>query len=620
MSGTPSFMVRPPDVLCISSIDWDFIWQGHQEIMSRLAASGHRVLFIENTGVRPARISDMPRLRHRLRNWRRSTKGFREERPNLFVHSPLVLPLPYSRLARWVNMQVMLRSLRRWMRATGFSRPIAWTFLPTPLARDLITALDPVATIYYCIDDFASSSAEARRISASEESLFRDADLVFVTSQKLKDRALLQRPDVHLFPFAVNLAGFERVRHSGDPPPEDLQRLPRPVAGYVGGLHQWLDQDLIVETAKRMPDVAFALVGPAQVDVSKLQAVPNIHLFGQREHADVPRYVNGFDVGLVPYRITDYTANVYPTKLNEYLVMGKPVVATDLVEIRRFNGEHGEIVKVAATADAYAAAIRASIPKAAAPEIERRIAVAASNSWERRLEAMTQLIDDAIARRGTSTRGWEDRLRRLYRATRTRTAEIIAALAVIYLVVFQTPFVWWLASPLHVSAAPQQAEAIVVFAGGVGESGRALGGFQERVTQAIELYRAGHAPRIVFSSGFVFTMREAEMMKAVAEANGVPAQDIFLEEAATNTRENVLYTKSILDARGWRRILLVSSPYHMRRAMLTFEKLAPEIEVIPTPVPESQFYTHTRGASLEQIRGLLHEVAAIVQYWWRGWA
>ena len=95
------------DVICLSSIDWDFIWQGHQEIMSRLAASGHRVLFVENTGVRPVRWSDMPRLKQRLRNWRRGTKGFREERPNLFIHSPIVVPLPYSRIAQWLNTRVL---------------------------------------------------------------------------------------------------------------------------------------------------------------------------------------------------------------------------------------------------------------------------------------------------------------------------------------------------------------------------------------------------------------------------------------------------------------------------------------------------------------------------------
>ena len=152
-------------MLCISSIDWDFIWQGHQEIMSTLAAQGHRVLFLENTGVRSPKLRDLPRLRQRIRNWWRSTRGFREERPNLFVYSPIVLPLPYSRIARWINRVLMMQSLRRWMRAVGFSRPVVWTFLPTPLAHELIDHLDPSLTIYYCIDDLASSSPEARSIT-----------------------------------------------------------------------------------------------------------------------------------------------------------------------------------------------------------------------------------------------------------------------------------------------------------------------------------------------------------------------------------------------------------------------------------------------------------------------
>ena len=110
---------RPTDIVCISSIDWDFIWQGHQEIMSRFAADGFRVLFIENTGVRAPQLQDLPRVRQRIRNWWRGTKGFREERPNLFVYSPLVFPFPYSRFARWANRFLLMRSLRRWMRATG---------------------------------------------------------------------------------------------------------------------------------------------------------------------------------------------------------------------------------------------------------------------------------------------------------------------------------------------------------------------------------------------------------------------------------------------------------------------------------------------------------------------
>ena len=611
--------MTPYDVICISSIDWDFIWQGHQEIMTRLAERGHRVLFIENTGVRPPRLSDLPRLSSRLRNWRRGTKGFREERRNLFIHSPIVLPLPYSRIAQALNRRVLMQAINRWMRAIGAARPVVWTFLPTPLARDLIAAIDPAVTIYYCIDDLASSSREARKIVKSEQALFRSADLVFVTSEKLRQRAAQFSERVHLFPFAVNLAVFQKSRDAREPVPADLAALKRPVAGYVGGLHQWVDQDLLAAIATKLPKINFALIGPEQTDVSKLKALPNVHLFGQRPHADLPRYVGGFDVGLVPYRITEYTANVYPTKLNEYLVMGIPVVATDLNEIRRFNAEHGGLVNIADGADAFANAVKHAAATVPLPsEVSRRIEVAESNSWERRLENMSRLIDGELAQRLSRTTGWEDRLRRLYGAARAGPAKIAAVALVLYLLIFQSPLVWWLAEPLRIVDAPRTADAVVVFAGGVGETGQAQGGAQERIGKAVALYHEGVAPRLIISSGFVFTLREAEVMKAVAVSKGVPAEAIILEERAANTYENVIFTRDILAGHGWRRIALVSSPYHMRRALLTWRKVAPDVEVIATPPENSLFYAHGRGASLEQVRGLLQEYAAIVYYWWAG--
>jgi uncharacterized SAM-binding protein YcdF (DUF218 family)/glycosyltransferase involved in cell wall biosynthesis len=612
-------MKRGSDILCVSSIDWDFIWQGHQEIMSTLASEGHRVLFIENTGVRPPALRDLPRVRQRLANWWRSTKGFRQVEDNLFLYSPLIVPLPYSRVARWVNRTLLLRSLRRWMAATGFNRPITWTFLPTPLARDLVMRVDSELTIYYCIDDLASSSPEAKRITSSEEQLFGDADLVFVTSEQLRQRAARFSDRVHLFPFGVSLEGFERVRESADPLPEDVAGISRPIVGYVGGLHQWFDAELLCEVARRMPDVSIVLVGPEQADMTALRAFPNVHLLGKKSHPDVPRYVKSFDVGLVPYRLSDYTANVYPTKLNEYLAMGTPVVATNLAEIRRFNAEHGDVVSVAGTPQAYVDAIRGALQPASAQQRDRRIAVARTNSWSARIETMSALIDAAIARKGSVNRGWEETLRRAYRATRRRAIEIVLGVAVIYLLLFQTPLLWWSAAPLTLSSPPLPADAIVVFAGGVGESGQAGGGYQERVKQAIDLYKAGYAGNVVLSSGYVYSFREAEVMRALAIDNGVPASAIVLELQARSTYDNVRFTQAILGEHRWSTILLVSSPYNMRRAVMTWHHAAPAVTVVPVPPPQSQFYEHTRGATLQQMRGIVWEYIATFAYWRRGW-
>ena len=612
-------MTKRADILCISSIDWDFIWQGHQQIMSTLAADGHRVLFLENTGVRAPKVRDLPRVRQRIRNWWRGTKGFREERPNLFVYSPLLLPLPYSRIARWINRFVLVRALKRWMRATGFHRPIVWTFLPTPLALDLARAVDPQATIYYCIDDLPSSSLGARRIVPSEERLFREADLVFVTSENLRRRAAAFSSRVHLFPFGVNFEQFELVRQSADPLPADLEPLTRPVVGYVGGLHRWIDQALVAAVAERMPDATFALVGPPQTDVSALERCPNVRLFGQRSHLDVARYVKGFDVGIVPYLLSDYTANVYPTKLNEYLVMGIPVVATDLPEIRRFNAEHGDIVEVATNADSFADAIRRSLNDSQPAVVERRMAVAHSNSWASRIAAMNDLIDGAVDRRAASSQRWDETLRRAYRQARTRIIKTVLALVAVYLLVFQTNLVWQIAEPLRLAAPPRRVDAIVVFAGGVGESGKAGGGAQERLKQAVDLYRAGWARYLVLSSGYVYSYREAESMRTLAIDQGVPAADIVLEQRAANTYENVKFVDDILRDHRWTSILLVSSPYHMRRAVGVWHKVAPQIAVVPAPPLQSQFYDHVRGATFEQVRGVAQEYLAMFAYWRRGW-
>ncbi|MDO8680053.1 MAG: ElyC/SanA/YdcF family protein [Acidobacteriota bacterium] len=611
---------RRHDVLCISSIDWDFIWQGHQEIMSTLAAQGHRVLFLENTGVRSPKFSDLPRLRQRLRNFWKGTGGFREERPNLFVFSPIVLPLPYSRIARWLNRVWLVHSIRRWMRAVGFARPVVWTFLPTPLAHELIGHLDPALTIYYCIDDLASSSPEARRITSSEVAMFQKADLVFVTSEKLRERAAQASSHVYFFPFGVRFHSFEEARLAPREAPADIAQLERPIVGYVGGMHQWIDQDLVVDVARRLPHVTFAFVGPEQCDVSRLQACANVTLLGGKAHSSLPGYIREFDVGIVPYRLSDYTSNVYPTKLNEYLSMGIPVVATDLLEIRRFNADHGDVVAIAPSAEAFAAAIERTLTAPQAGHVARRIEVAKTNSWQSRIAKMSALIDEAAGNRSRAEGRWELRLKRAYRLARRRTAAIVAALAVTYMVLFQTPIAWELADPLEISEPPQPADVIVVFAGGVGESGQAGGGYQERVKRAVDLYRDGYAPRMIFSSGFVFAFEEAEVMRGLAMANGVPPEAILLETNATNTYENVALCNKILLANGWKRILLVSSPYHMRRAVMTWRRSAPGIQVTATPVAVSQFYIRDGAPSFEQLRGLLQEYAAIALYWWRGWA
>jgi glycosyltransferase involved in cell wall biosynthesis len=373
--------------------------------MSALAAQGNRVLFVENTGVRAARLRDLPRLRSRVRNWRRGARGFRDVRPNLAVYSPVVLPFPYSRSARWLNRRLVRRALGRWLAAAGGGRPIVWTFLPTPLARDVIRDLDPKLTVYYCIDDLPSSSRGARRVAGSEAELFRSADLVFVTAGGLRERAARHRATVHEFPFAVSYEKFARVRAAAGPLPADVRDLPRPLVGYLGDLSRKIDQDLLEAASRALPEATFVFVGPPQEGLAKLRRLPNVRLLGPRPHDEVPGYLKAFDVGLVPYHRTRFTAHVYPAKLAEYLAMGLPVAATDLPEIRRLNREHaaeapGPLIHVGSDPASFVAAIRAALADRTPGAAARRIRVAETNTWAARIARMSELIAEALERRG----------------------------------------------------------------------------------------------------------------------------------------------------------------------------------------------------------------------------
>jgi glycosyltransferase involved in cell wall biosynthesis len=397
-------MLRDRNIVCLSSIDWDFLWQGHQQIMSSLADNGNRVLFVESTGVRAPGLRDLPRLWRRLKtlgprgSGRHAPPGNRRPE-NVRVYSPVVLPWPYSRAAQALNRPLLRRAIGRRTADWGPARPIVWNFLPTPLSRSIARSLDPALSIFHCVDHLSASSPSAARLSDTESHCFAEADLVFATSQPLLERAAALNTHAHLVPSGVDFPRFERVRLADEPLPADLAAIPHPVVGYLGGLHQWVDQPLLAALAARRPDWSLVLVGPLQADASALTRLPNVHALGTRGPDDVPRYLRGFDVATVPYRLTDYTEHVYPAKLNEYLAMGLGVVATPLAEIQRFNRTHGPVIRVGADAAAFESAVEAELSHPDPDAAARRVAVAKANSWTARLELMSSLIDASLARR-----------------------------------------------------------------------------------------------------------------------------------------------------------------------------------------------------------------------------
>lgn len=623
-------MLKNENIICISSIDWDFIWQGHQEIMSTFAKNGNRVLFIENTGVRTPNISDIPRLRKRIINWFKTTKGFRREMDNLYVYSPISLPFPYSKIAKLINKYMLLIPIKRWMKVMEFYEPIIWTFLPTGTALNIIEDLDKKLLIYYCIADFEKLSDKPEKVAKTENILIKKCDVIFAQGETLKEKCKKFNNNVMIFPFGVSFEKFENFKNSLNGTPEDIKKIKKPIIGYIGGIHKHIDFKLIRYIAENKPDWSLVLVGPLQTDVSEIKNLENVFLLGKKDFDRLPGYIDGFDVCMIPYNLTEYTETVYPTKMNEYHALGKPVVSTDLTEVNKFNKGNDNLVAIGKTYGEFVGHISDMLGNAKTDNfIGERIKSAKQNSWKERIEQMSNIIEDTIKKKQeTVPLNWQERFVSIYRHSRVKISKIAFTIAVLYALIFYSPLVWYMAEPLKIVQHPAKADAIVVFGGGAGESGVPGQGYEERVTHAVDLLKKGYAEHIIFSSGYTNILKEPDVMKALAISLGVPADAIIVETESSNTYKNVLNTKKILKEKGWSKILLVSSPYHIRRVSLVFNRNAKEIDVIYTPTPNSQFYNYdidSKGSyffkrtTLKQLEGFKHEYLGIIYYWWKGY-
>lgn len=377
------------------------------QLARRLAARGHRVLFVESIGLRPpaplASGHDLRRVAARLRGF---AGGLREVAPRLHVASP-VIPLVGPRWLRERALRWLAAGVARSARRLGFERPLLWAFLPTalPLAERLSARL----VVYHCVDHYAANpGVDAGWVDALERRMLERADVVFATSPWLAERLRASGARrVHEIPNVADVALFARA-HEPLAEPVELQGLPRPRAIYVGNLAAYRVDVALLEALAR-GGVSLALIGPVGLgdaagpgpDLRALLALPNVRAPGPRPPEALPALLRHCDVALLPFLDNDHTRASLPLKLWEYLAAGLPVVATPLPNLRELGSEGA--IALASGPQAYLAAVRGAASEAPAAR-GARLERARAHDWPARIEEICGVVGDALAsRRPVST-------------------------------------------------------------------------------------------------------------------------------------------------------------------------------------------------------------------------
>jgi len=608
-------------VIIISSIDWSTHWQMHHQLAMSLTGQGTKVLFIENTGVRGPQLKDFGRIVDRVRRRLSSLHGFREIEQNLWTYSPAFLPFPYNAAVKSINVAVISKSIRQWMRVTRFTDPIVISFLPTPLAQGLIEKIAPALTIYYCANHMAGASSATKKLRYWEDLFFKKADLVFAISEAIIERARPFTRSVYSFPAGIDEAKF-MVPKEQLVTPDDIKAVKRPVIGYVGAISDVFDQEMVAALADALPDATVVLVGPKYTTTSLLDQKSNIVLLGERSHEQMAAYISSFDVALIPYVVNEFTDSVYSCKLNEYLAMGTAVVATNMREICAYERSYPGVISVAAGAEEFIGKVRQTLDNPqfrSAEAVERRKSVARENTWTTRFKGIMTVIDKQLADKALQQpNNWKESLQRYYTRHRSAWLMPLTVLLMLYLVIFHSPLFWFIGDQLVVRHAPLKTDAIVVFSGN-GESAYRNDSYQRRALDAVRFYRQGYAPHIFLSSGKEQDLSEVDVIKLYLEDKGVAASAIhILDKYPKSTSENVEMVMQQLRRQGVHSILFLTSPYHGRRALWTWRKQAPDITVLTPAVVDTPPADPQWGATVDQISVIVYEYVAIVYNWFQG--
>ena len=370
--------------------DWHEDPTSNHHVLRELAKT-RRVLWLNSLATRKPQLGsarDLGKIKRKLGEF---AKGPVNVENDLWVFSPLVIPMPHNAGARAVNRQVLRATLRMLRRKLEIDRFHLWTFLPG--TGDYVGTLGEELAVYYCVDEWSMFSyLDREQTVAAEEKLLDRVDVTFAINDALGEAKRERCTRTFISPHGVDHALFARALEPSTQVPADLAAIAAPRIGFYGTLRDWVDYELLASVARARPQWQIVLIGQVLTDVSILDGLPNVHLLGQKKHDELPAYCKGFDVGIIPYKIDDRMRFVNPLKMREYLSAGLPVVSTDVPEVRRYP----ELVEIGATPDHWVSAIERALANNSLEARAARTAAMATETWSARVAKLSSTIDEIV--------------------------------------------------------------------------------------------------------------------------------------------------------------------------------------------------------------------------------
>ena len=367
------------DLICFNHIRWNFVYQRPQHLLTRFALY-NRVFVIEES----------------LLDGRSNYYDIEDQKEDGLSVIKLYLSRELCPEQKNETLRKLIDSL---MSAMNITHYILWYY--TPMALEYSDHLHPKLIIYDCMDELSAFKFADPDLKKYEALLFEKADLVFTGGYSLYEAKKHLHKNIHPFPSSIDKAHFITAR-SEVSQPDDQKNIPYPRLGFYGVIDERMDIRLIAEMADMRPDWHFILIGPViKIDPATLPQRKNIHYLGSKAYNELPLYLSGWDIAMLPFEMNESTKYISPTKTPEYLAAGKPVISTSITDVITPYGEKG-LVHIADTAKDFinAAEIIFSNPnkKAWLKEVDVFLA---DISWNNTWHQMTDLIDDALAKKLT---------------------------------------------------------------------------------------------------------------------------------------------------------------------------------------------------------------------------